>query len=151
MTQKNLSIIFFTLLTIFGILYFFYDKQLHQNGIESFQDTISKTDSEDFQEFLYENHGKFIRLGVTLSKEMIDEVLDGIKKHKRIVFTAKDGENENIDVKYIIELPDDGRKDFKFDAKSGKLDGYFRTFKDTFADGSLVVDLIPIPPHMLPK
>jgi hypothetical protein len=150
MSNRVLKIVFFVLLAIFGVLYFFYDKGLHKNDIEIFEAPISATDSEDFQEFLYENHGKFVKLLVTLSPEMVQDILKGMDEDARIIFKAIDGENRDKMINYMIRLPDSGRRDFEFDKVSGKLSGYFKTYRRISpVDGSPIINLVPIPAKLL--
>jgi len=151
MSQKVLTIIFFILLITVGVLYFFYDKQLYKDDIKGYESSISASDSEDFQDFLYENKGKFVKLSVTLSAEMTREMLEGMDVDNRIVFTAIDGENEYQLIQYTIRLPDDGRRNFQFNKATGKLSGYFKTYRRVAADGSPIINLVPIPPNLLPK
>ena len=151
MSQKVLTIIFFILLIVFGVLYYFYDKQLHQDDIQGYEATITTSDSEDFQDFLYENKGKFVKLSVILAPEMIKEMLKGMDMDNRIIFTAIDGENRDQKIQYMIRLLDDGRRDFKFDETTGKLSGYFKTARRVSPDGAPIINLVPIPPNLLPK
>ncbi len=151
MSQKFLTIVFFVLLATLGVLYFFYDKQLHQNDIKGYEAAITASDSEDFQDFLYENKGKFVKLIVTLAPEMIKEMLKGMDRDNRIIFTAIDGENRDQKIQYMIRLLDDGRRNFEFDEITGKLSGYFKTARRISPDGSPIVNLVPIPPNLLPK
>ncbi len=151
MGQKILTVVFLLLFATLGILYFFYDQQLHQNDIKGFEAPILTSDSEDFQDFLYENKGKFVKLSVILSPEMIKEVLKGMDVDSRIIFTAIDGENEDQLIQYMIRLPDDGRRNFQFDKTTGQLSGYFKTYRRVSVDGSPIINLVPIPPNLLTK
>jgi hypothetical protein len=151
MNQKILTIIFLTLLAVLGVLYFFYDKQLHQDDIKGFEAAISTSDSEDFQDFLYENKGKFVKLSVILAPEMVNNMLKGMDVDGRIVFTAIDGENQDQLIQYMIRLPDDGRRNFQFDKATGRLSGYFKTYRRVSVDGSPIINLVPISPTLLEK
>jgi len=151
MTKKYLITGFFILFAVFGASYYIYDKEIHKDEIKSFEDTVSKEDSEDFQDFLYENRGKFVKLSVTLSPSMVKEVSRGMDKDNRIIFTALDMEDENKKVRYMIRLLDDGRRDFSFDKITGKLSGFFKTNRRVSPDGSPIVNLIPIPARFLPQ
>lgn len=151
MSQKTLTIIFFILLTIFGTLYFFYYTQLHNDDIKGFSAPITASDSGDFQDFLYENKGKFVKLVVMLSPEMVKEMLKGMDEDNRIIFTAIDGENQDQLIQYMIRLPDDGRVNFHFDKATGKLSGYFKTYRRVAVDGTPIINLVPIPPNLLAK
>ena len=149
MSQKNLTIVFFILLALFGVLYYFYDKELHKDEIKSFEASVSKEDSEDFQDFLYENRGKFVKLSVTLSHNMVQEILRGMDEDNRIIFRATDMEDESKTIQYIIRLLDDGRRNFSFDRTTGKLSGFFKTNRRVSPEGSPIVNLIPIPARLL--
>jgi hypothetical protein len=151
MTQKNLTIIFFTLLILFGVLYYFYDKDLNKDGIKSFESSVSKKDSEDFQDFLYENRGKFVKLSVILSQDMVREVLKGMDEENRIIFRAMDMEDESRTIQYMIRVLDNGKLNFSFDKTTGKLSGFFKTNRRISPDGSPIVNLIPIPARLLVK
>ncbi len=150
MTQKILTAVFLLLLTIFGILYFFYSKQYTDDSIKGYEASLT-TDSEGFQSFLYENKGKFVKLSVVLSSDMIQDILKGMDKDNRIIFTASDGENQDQLIQYMIRLPDDGRRNFEFDQVSGKLSGYFKTYRRVATNGSPIINLVPIPPNLLLK
>ncbi len=146
--------IIITLLLLLGlsVSYYFYDKKLHKDDVKTFENKISKIDSEDFKDFLYENKGRFVKLSITLSNEMVQDILKGADKDGRIIFTAIDGENRDKKIQYLIRLPDNGKRDFSFDEKSGKLSGYFKTYRRvSHIDGSSMINLVPIPPQFLPQ
>jgi hypothetical protein len=135
-----------------GGSYYVYDTHIHKDDVKFFESKVSKEDSEDLKKFLYEQKGKFVKLSVTLSPDMVQDILKGIDQDGRIIFTAIDGENRDKEIQYLLRLPDSGKRDFIFDSVSGKLSGYFKTYRRvSHIDGSSMINLTPIPEHFLPQ
>ncbi len=135
--------------TLVGTFMLYYD--FHKDDVKSYQAVLTQNSVDEFSEFLYENRGKFVHLSIVLNKKMKEDVLKGIDKDARIVFKAPASQNEKKLVTYMIRLPDDGRRDFSFDTKSGKLEGYFRTYKRKAQDSTTLINLVPIKEAWLPK
>ncbi len=153
-----LTIIFLIIISFFGVSgYLYYQK--NKEGIQTFDSSLivegtKEVDTEavdDLKDFLYENKGKFVHLSVILSSDMKNNILKGMDRDGRIIFEAPDGEDKSKKIKYLIRLPDDGRKNFLFDKLSGKLDGYFKTFRRVDKRGNPIINLVPINPKYLTK
>ncbi len=151
-----LTIISVVIIGISSVIGYLYYKKT-RGHIQSFDSSLAIKDSkkidmdavEDFREFLYENKGKFVHLSVILSTNMKSNVLRGMDKDGRIIFEAPDNRDQNKKIKYLIRLPDDGRRDFSFDQKSGKLEGYFKTFRRRDKNGIPIINLVPINPKYI--
>lgn len=122
----------------------------HKDDVLKIETDISKENSDTLQDFLYTNHGKFIELSVLLSDDLRKELLHGVDRSGRIKFSARDGENPLQNVQYVIKLLDSGAMPFTFDKMTGRLSGFFKTYRSVSPqDGSPIVNLVPIPSELL--
>ena len=121
-------------------LYFFLTKE----NIEQFNQNVTKQNSKDLQNFLYENNDKFVKLAITLSPEISNNITRGSVEDNKIEFTAPDTNNPKQKVKYRIKLLDSGIINFDFDENSGRISGNFITYRGVASDGSPIVNLIPL-------
>ncbi len=121
-------------------LYFFLTKE----NIEQFNQNVTKQNSKDLQNFLYENNDKFVKLAITLSPEISNNITRGSVEDNKIEFTAPDTNNPKQKVKYRIRLLDSGIINFDFDENSGRISGNFITYRGVASDGSPIVNLIPL-------
>ena len=90
---------------------------------------------------------KSVTIAIPLDHEVIKRTIDGIKDHLNTVL-----EIEKVDgkiVKYILQTEKDNKQLFTLDPKSGKLQGTFTTFKHTAHDGTIIIKLIPVDPHLV--
>ena len=140
---------FAVIVTLIGTFMLYYD--FHKDDVKTYQAVLAENNSQEFSEFLYENRGKFVHLSIVLNEQMKKDVLKGMDKDGRIVFRAPINQDEKKLTTYIIRLPDDGREDFSFDKTSGKLEGYFKTYKRKAKDGTDLINLVPIKEAWLPK
>ncbi len=152
-----LTTVFSILIIFFGVVGYLYYKKYIDN-IQTFEASMIKDNKEididvvhELKDFLYENKGKFVHLSVVLSPDMKNDVLKGMDRDGRIIFEAPDGEDQNKKIKYLIRLPDDGKRDFLFDEVKGKIDGYFKTFRRVDKRGISIINLVPINPKFLNK
>ncbi len=145
MNKKILLIV--PVLALVGGLYFF----LQQESMGKFEQIVTKENSKDFQDFLYENHEKFIKLAITLSPDIAQSITRGRVEDNMIEFTAPDANNPNQKVKYRIRLMDDGLVHFDFDKSKGRISGDFITHRGVSSDGSPILNLIPLSPSNLKK
>ena len=129
----------------FAFISFFVYQFVFKNEIMELNSSVSRENSQELQGFLYENRGKFVKLSVSLCDDMVKNILDGTDEENKITFRAIDIENPTREVKYLIRLLDDGRRDFDFNKNSGRLSGYFKTYKRVAPDGSSIINLVPIP------
>ncbi len=130
----------FPILVFVGGLYLFLTKE----NIEKFEQKVTKQSSKDLQNFLYENHEKFVKLSITLSPDIAQNIKRGSVEDNKIEFTAPDANNPNQKVKYRIRLLDDGLIRFGFDESKGRISGDFITYRGLASDGSPIVNLIPL-------
>ncbi len=135
---KSSFVLFFVFISFLIYQFAFKDE------IKEFNSSASIKNNQELQGFLYENRGKFVKLSVALSNDMVKSILNGTDNENKITFKAIDIEDPAKEVKYLIRLLDDGRKDFDFDQNTGRLSGYFKTYKRVASDGSPVITLIPI-------
>ena len=88
---------------------------------------------------------KPVTVAVPLDHEVLKRTIDGLKFHLNTVLDI-----EKVDgkiVKYILQTGENGKRHFKVDQKSGKLQCAFKTFKHTADDGTIVVKLVPVNPR----
>ncbi len=130
----------FPILVFVGGLYLFLTKE----NIEQFEQSVTKQSSKDLQNFLYENHDKFVKLAITLSPKIANTIKRGTIEDNKIEFTAPDANNLKQKIKYRIRLLDDGLVHFDFDENKGRISGDFITYRGVASDGSPVVNLIPL-------
>lgn len=121
-------------------LYFFLTKE----NIEQFNQNVTKQSSKDLQNFLYENHDKFVKLAITLSPQIANNITRGSVEDNKIEFTAQDANNPKQKIRYRIRLLDSGIINFDFDENSGRIRGDFITYRGVASDGSPIVNLIPL-------
>ncbi len=130
----------FPILVFVGGLYLFLTKE----NIEQFEQSVTKQSSKDLQNFLYENHDKFVKLAITLSPKIANTIKRGTIEDNKIEFTAPDANNLKQKIKYRIRLLDDGLVHFDFDENKGRINGDFITYRGVASDGSPIVNLIPL-------
>ncbi len=130
----------FPILVFVGGLYLFLTKE----NIEQFEQKVTKQSSKDLQNFLYENHDKFVKLAITLSPKIVNTIKRGTIEDNKIEFIAPDANNPKQKIKYRIRLLDDGLVHFDFDENKGRISGDFITYKGLAPDGSPIVNLIPL-------
>ncbi len=149
-TKWFLQLSFVLVVLTLGGIYLLYSK-IHKNDVHTYQAVLAHNNTEEFSEFLYENRDKFVHLSIVLSESMKQDVIKGMDQDGRIIFHAPRSNTDKTLTKYLIRLPDDGRRDFSFDQTSGKLEGYFKTYKRKDSDGCVLINLVPINPAWLPK
>jgi len=90
---------------------------------------------------------KLVAVAVPLNHEVVKRTMEGLKFHLNTVLDI-----EKIDgriVKYVLQTSEDGKKHFKLDPKSGKLQGAFKTFKHIADDNTMVIKLVPVNPRWI--
>ena len=113
-------------------LYSNLKKELFSQKINSLQ-TLYKTTTN-----------KPIQVTLPLNADSMQRTAEGVRFHLNTVLDIQKV-NGNI-VKYILQMPENGKKYFTLDTRKHQLEGAFKTFKHTADDGTVVVKLVPVNP-----
>ena len=88
-----------------------------------------------------------MKLNLTLDRQSIERTRHALQKQLDTVLDVQK-KGSHI-VKYILQIPEDGKTYFSIDADKGRLSGAFKTFRHQKEDGTIVVKLVPINPTWL--
>jgi mRNA-degrading endonuclease YafQ of YafQ-DinJ toxin-antitoxin module len=116
-----------------GTLYSQFKKELFSHEINSLQ-RLYKANTDK----------KPVQVALPLDTESIQRTMQGLKFHLNTVLDIQKVDG-NI-VKYILQIPENGKQHFTIDTKTHQLKGAFKTFKHTADDGTIVFKLVPVNP-----
>jgi len=88
-----------------------------------------------------------LKLNLPLDKQSIERTRHALQKKLNAVLDVQK-KGSHI-VKYILQIPEDGKTYFQIDAGTNRLSGAFKTFRHQKSDGTVVVKLVPINPAWL--
>ena len=88
-----------------------------------------------------------LKLNLPLDRQSIERTRHALQKQLDTVLDVQK-KGAHI-VKYILQVPEDGKAYFRIDADAGRLSGAFKTFRHQKSDGTVVVKLVPINPAWL--